>query len=304
MIHNGKYNHSRYLLEHLTVAEKSRLSEKAEDAHVKPSKAVLGFHPEPREVAPSIYDSVRKILINKYRAKYELKNTRGWTLTHLLLVSQMLSSMKKTSMLAVNKDTSVQTVLPAPAPINTSKKYQDKIDKTETLKKEKEKNKITGNEQKQLRCPFCGGTDHSRSSSKLCPMNKSKMKYPKPKDTIEKTFVINTSLANTCKYPKLITLIQEAVDYATQLTTTRAVTAEEAANVAPAESIAIGVAEAVTEDLEIKEDDASYNQNSNTLPNLRPTKEAAVNNHISNVVVEWGDQACNPSLSIQRSCEC
>lgn len=81
-------------------------------------------------------------------------------------------------------------------------------------------------------------------------------------------------------------------------------TAEEAANVAPAESIAIGVAEAVTEDLEIKEDDASYNQNSNTLPNLRPTKEAAVNNHISNVVVEWGDQACNPSLSIQRSCEC
>ena len=124
---------------------------------------------------------------------------------------------EKTSMPTVNKDTSVQTVLPAPAPINTSKKYQDKIDKTETLKKEKEKNKITGNEQKQLRCPFCGGTDHSRSSSKLCPMNKSKMKYPKPKDTIEKTFVINTSLANTCKYPKLITLIQEAVDYATQL---------------------------------------------------------------------------------------
>ncbi|KAG1454876.1 hypothetical protein G6F57_015408 [Rhizopus arrhizus] len=46
---------------------------------------------------------------------------------------------EKTSMPAVNKDTSVQTVLPAPAPINTSKKYQDKIDKTEALKKEKRK---------------------------------------------------------------------------------------------------------------------------------------------------------------------
>lgn len=94
MIHNGKYNHSRYLLEHLTVAEKSRLSEKAEDAHVKPSKAVLGFHPEPREVAPSIYDSVRKILINKYRAKYELKNTRGWTLVKNFIISCSFKTKK------------------------------------------------------------------------------------------------------------------------------------------------------------------------------------------------------------------
>ncbi|CEI93855.1 hypothetical protein RMCBS344292_08081 [Rhizopus microsporus] len=47
----------------------------------------------------------------------------------------------------VNKDTSVQTVLRAlttstsctSAPIKTSKKYQDKIDKTEALKKEKER---------------------------------------------------------------------------------------------------------------------------------------------------------------------
>ena len=47
----------------------------------------------------------------------------------------------------VNKDTSVQTVLRAlttstnctSAPIKTSKKYQDKIDKTEALKKEKRK---------------------------------------------------------------------------------------------------------------------------------------------------------------------
>jgi hypothetical protein len=113
---------------------------------------------------------------------------------------------EKTPMPVVNKDSSVQAVLPAPTPstsctstpIKTSKKYQDKVDKAEALKKEKEKNKTTTNEQKQVRCPSCGGTDHSRSSSKLCPMNKSKTKLPKPKDTVEKTFVIKTFLANTC----------------------------------------------------------------------------------------------------------
>ncbi|CEI95914.1 hypothetical protein RMCBS344292_10088 [Rhizopus microsporus] len=54
---------------------------------------------------------------------------------------------KKVSMLAVNKDTSVQAVLPVPtpstsstsAPIKTSKKYQAKNDKAETLKKEKKR---------------------------------------------------------------------------------------------------------------------------------------------------------------------
>ncbi|CEG63206.1 hypothetical protein RMATCC62417_00389 [Rhizopus microsporus] len=128
-------------------------------------------------------------------------------------------------MAAVNKDTSAQDVLPAPipstsrtfAPIEASKKYQDKVDKTEALKKEKEKNKATTNKQKQVRCPSCGGADYSCSSSKLCPMNKSKTKLPKPKYTVEKTFVIKTSLANTCKYPKFVTLIQEVLDHITQL---------------------------------------------------------------------------------------
>ena len=54
---------------------------------------------------------------------------------------------KKVSMLAVNKDTSVQAVLPVPtpstsstsAPIKTFKKYQAKNDKAETLKKEKKR---------------------------------------------------------------------------------------------------------------------------------------------------------------------
>ncbi|CEG81451.1 hypothetical protein RMATCC62417_15655 [Rhizopus microsporus] len=124
---------------------------------------------------------------------------------------------EKTSMSAVNNAISVQAVLPAPtpstsctfAPIKASKKCQDKVDKTEALKKEK--NKTTGSEQKQVRCPSCSGTGHSRSSSKLCPMNKSKTKFPKPRGTIEKTFVIKTSLGNTCKYPKFVTLIQEVV---------------------------------------------------------------------------------------------
>ena len=44
---------------------------------------------------------------------------------------------EKTSLSAVNKDTSVQAVLPAPN--KASKKYQDKVDKAEALKKEKKK---------------------------------------------------------------------------------------------------------------------------------------------------------------------
>ncbi|ORE18168.1 hypothetical protein BCV71DRAFT_160177, partial [Rhizopus microsporus] len=60
-----------------------------------------------------------------------------------------------------------------------------------------------------VRCPSCGGTDHSRSSSKLCPMNKSKTKLPNPKNT--------TSMANTCKYSKFVNLIEEVVDHITQL---------------------------------------------------------------------------------------
>ncbi|KAL4212541.1 hypothetical protein AB4K20DRAFT_2009173 [Rhizopus microsporus] len=106
---------------------------------------------------------------------------------------------EKTSMSAVTK---IQVFkLCTSAPIKTSKKYQDKVE----------------NEQKQVRCPSCGATDHSRSSSKLCPMNKSKTKLPKPKDTVEKTCVIKTSLANTSKYPKFVILIQEVVDHITQL---------------------------------------------------------------------------------------
>jgi hypothetical protein len=103
---------------------------------------------------------------------------------------------EKASIPTVNKDMSAQDVLPVPtpstsctsAPIKASKKCQDKVEKTEALKKEKEKNNMTGNEQKQVRYPSCGGTDHSRSSSKLCPMNKSKTKLPKPKDTVKKNF--------------------------------------------------------------------------------------------------------------------
>ncbi|CEG70708.1 hypothetical protein RMATCC62417_06553 [Rhizopus microsporus] len=65
---------------------------------------------------------------------------------------------EKTSIPIANKDISVQAVLPAPTPftsctsalIKAPKKYQDKVDRTEALKKEKEKNKTTTNEQKQI----------------------------------------------------------------------------------------------------------------------------------------------------------
>ncbi|CEJ03358.1 hypothetical protein RMCBS344292_17344 [Rhizopus microsporus] len=132
---------------------------------------------------------------------------------------------EKISISTVNNTTSVQAVLPTPvpstsctfAPINTSKKYQDKVDKTGALKKEKEKNKTTTNEQKQVRFPSCGGTDHSRFSRNLRPMNKSKTKLSKPKNTVEKAFVIKASLANICKYSKFVTMIQEVVGHITQL---------------------------------------------------------------------------------------
>ncbi|CEG83046.1 hypothetical protein RMATCC62417_17022 [Rhizopus microsporus] len=48
-------------------------------------------------------------------------------------------------------------------------------------------------------------------------MNKAKTKLLKPKDTVKKTSVIKISLANTCRYPKFVTLIEEIVDYTTQL---------------------------------------------------------------------------------------
>ncbi|CEI96054.1 hypothetical protein RMCBS344292_10224 [Rhizopus microsporus] len=48
-------------------------------------------------------------------------------------------------------------------------------------------------------------------------MNKSKTKPPKPKDTVKKTSLIKTFLANTCKYPKFVILIQEVADHITQL---------------------------------------------------------------------------------------
>jgi hypothetical protein len=41
--------------------------------------------------------------------------------------------------------------------------------------------------------------------------------FPKPKDTVEKISVIKTSLANTCRYLKFVTLIQEAADHIAQL---------------------------------------------------------------------------------------
>ncbi|CEJ05241.1 hypothetical protein RMCBS344292_19186 [Rhizopus microsporus] len=58
---------------------------------------------------------------------------------------------EKTVMPAVNSDTDIQAILPTPTPstsctsalVKTPKKYQDKVDKTEALKKEKEKNKAT-----------------------------------------------------------------------------------------------------------------------------------------------------------------
>ncbi|ORE01062.1 hypothetical protein BCV72DRAFT_339677 [Rhizopus microsporus var. microsporus] len=93
---------------------------------------------------------------------------------------------EKTSMPTVNKDASVQDVLSAPIP-------------------------STGCVSAPIKAL------RNIKTSKLCPMNKLKTKLPKLKDTVEKTSVIKTYLANTCKYPKSVTLIQEVVDHITQL---------------------------------------------------------------------------------------
>ncbi|KAG1168839.1 hypothetical protein G6F70_008881 [Rhizopus microsporus] len=57
--------------------EKCRLDEEVDkDSHVNPSKAVVGVSSRTGGVAPSIYNSVIRTLINKDRAKYELNNAK------------------------------------------------------------------------------------------------------------------------------------------------------------------------------------------------------------------------------------
>ncbi|ORE22138.1 hypothetical protein BCV71DRAFT_224740, partial [Rhizopus microsporus] len=77
MVHNGKHRHSTYLPKHLIVTEKCRLDEEVDkDSHVNPSKAVVGVSSRTRGVAPSIYNSVIRTLINKDCVKYELNNAK------------------------------------------------------------------------------------------------------------------------------------------------------------------------------------------------------------------------------------
>ena len=80
MVHNGKHRHSTYLPKHLIVTEKCCLDEKVDkDPHVNPSKAVVGVSSRAGRVAPPIYNSVIRTLINKDRAKYELNNAKQRT---------------------------------------------------------------------------------------------------------------------------------------------------------------------------------------------------------------------------------
>ncbi|KAG1177635.1 hypothetical protein G6F70_002314 [Rhizopus microsporus] len=60
--------------------EKCCLDEKVDkDPHVNPSKAVVGVSSRAGRVAPPIYNSVIRTLINKDRAKYELNNAKQRT---------------------------------------------------------------------------------------------------------------------------------------------------------------------------------------------------------------------------------
>ncbi|ORE02927.1 hypothetical protein BCV72DRAFT_308705 [Rhizopus microsporus var. microsporus] len=93
----------------------------------------------------------------------------------------------KTRMPTVDNDTSVQAVLLAPIPSTscTSAPIKTNLIKLTRLKRKKKRT--------------------------------SQTEPPKPNDTVEETFVIKISLANICKYPKFVTLIQEVVGYITQL---------------------------------------------------------------------------------------
>ena len=51
------------------------------------------------------------------------------------------------------------------------------VDKTETLKKEKEKNIAKSNEQKQVKYSSCRGSDHTRFFSKLCLVTRQKRSF-------------------------------------------------------------------------------------------------------------------------------
>ncbi|KAF7720490.1 hypothetical protein EC973_008073 [Apophysomyces ossiformis] len=59
---------------------------------------------------------------------------------------------------------------------------------------------------KALRCPTCGGTDHQRSTSKLCKDPTTKRKPPK---NFNQTRVIKASLSNTCQSTSFVANVRE-----------------------------------------------------------------------------------------------
>lgn len=65
MLRNGKHSHSRYLPKYLTVQRDVLMKKLMKIPKSNLIRLLLELHQESGKVAPSIYDSVSKILINK-----------------------------------------------------------------------------------------------------------------------------------------------------------------------------------------------------------------------------------------------
>lgn len=125
-----------------------------------------------------------------------------------------VSSSKGSTLSSVSNNPSSSSDIGSSSSTLESKKIQKKIDKKKALKEFNEQIKS----KKPMLCPSCKQTDHSRSTSKLCPYRKEK-KVIRLKDDDYKveTFTIKSSLKNTCMDARIIKSINNLVEYTTKV---------------------------------------------------------------------------------------
>lgn len=93
--------------------------------------------------------------------------------------------------------------------VKRSEKYEAKA------RLQAEKKNIMLESGKEIRCSTCGGTDHERSTSKLCMNRTEKRKAPK---NFKRTSVIKASLINTCRSEKFVEATKEIVKHVRDIT--------------------------------------------------------------------------------------
>ncbi|KAI8997012.1 hypothetical protein BDB01DRAFT_830637 [Pilobolus umbonatus] len=95
----------------------------------------------------------------------------------------------------------------------TSKKLQKKKDKKVAL----EEFKMLQRTEKPMLCPTCELTDHSRSTSRLCPYRKERKVVQHNSDEVTETFTIKSSLKSTCTSTAFMKSIDQLVEYTTRV---------------------------------------------------------------------------------------